>query len=179
MSYKIITYPNPILRKKAATIQEFDDELQEIIAKMATTMFEAPGAGLAAPQVGISRRLVIINTTEHPEDAPEDFEPDNTFLALINPEIYEAEGSQIGTEGCLSVLEYSAKVKRFSHIKVRAQDPTGEPLDFPADDFFARVIQHELDHLDGKLFIDRISALKRNLYKKKLKKILAQKEAKK
>jgi len=93
---------------------------------------------------------------------------------LINPEIFDGQGYETDIEGCLSVIDYKAKVKRFKKIKVRALDAAGQEIEFEAEDFFARVIQHEYDHLHGKLFIDRISSLKRSLYKKKLKKILAQ-----
>lgn len=162
----ILTYPEPILREKSAPVTEFNEELKEIIADMAETMFAAPGAGLAAPQIGISKQIVVINTSKKDEDA------DKQILALINPEIIAGQGSQVDEEGCLSVREYTANVKRFVNIQVKAQTPEGKVVEFDADDFFARVIQHELDHLEGKLFIDRISSLKRNLYKKRLKKLL-------
>lgn len=172
MIRKIVTYPNPILVNKVAPVTEFDDTLHQLIADMVETMFDAPGAGLAANQVGVSKRVVVINTSEKEKDA------DRQSIALINPEIIHGEGSQIDVEGCLSVIEYSAKVERFQKIVVKAQDLTGTCREFEAEDFFARVIQHECDHLEGKLFIDRISSLKRNLYKKKLKKILAEEQKK-
>jgi peptide deformylase len=168
MIRKIITYPNPILIKKAAPVTEFDDALRTLINDMVETMFDAPGAGLAANQIGVCKRVVIINTSEKEKDA------DRKSIALINPEILCGEGSQVDEEGCLSVIDYTAKVKRFLKITVRAQDPFGETREFEAEEFFARVIQHECDHLEGKLFIDRISSLKRGLYKKKLKKMLAE-----
>ena len=166
MIKKILTYPEPVLRKKAAPVTEFNQELKEIIADMADTMFDAPGAGLAAPQIGISKRIVVINTSKREGDA------DKKILALINPVILSGEGSQIDEEGCLSVRDFSAKVKRFMNIKVRAQDPEGQELEFEAEEFFARVIQHEVDHIEGVLYIDHISSLKRNLYKRRLKKLL-------
>jgi peptide deformylase len=166
MIKKILTYPEPVLRKKASTVTEFNQELKEIIADMADTMFDAPGAGLAAPQIGISKRIVVINTSKREGDA------DKKILALINPVILSGEGSQIDEEGCLSVRDFSAKVKRFMNIKVRAQDPEGQELEFEAEEFFARVIQHEVDHIEGVLYIDHISSLKRNLYKRRLKKLL-------
>lgn len=170
MIRKIITYPSPILSKKAAPVTDFDDELSQLITDMVETMFDAPGAGLAANQVGVSKRVVVINTSEKEKDA------DRQSIALINPEIIYGEGSQVDVEGCLSVIEYSTNVKRFQKIVVQAQDVKGQEIKFEAEDFFARVIQHECDHLEGKLFIDRISSLKRNLYKKKLKKILAEEQ---
>lgn len=168
MIKKIITYPNPILAKKAATVTDFDEDLRQLIVDMVDTMFDAPGAGLAANQIGVSKQVVVINVSEKEKDA------DRQSLALINPEIIHGEGSQVDVEGCLSVIEYSTKVERFQKIVVRAFDITGKEREFEAEDFFARVIQHECDHLEGKLFIDRISSLKRTLYKKKLKKILAE-----
>ena len=161
-----------ILTKKAARVTKFDDDLQELIANMIETMFDAPGAGLAANQIGVCKRVVVINTSEQEKDA------DRQAIALINPEILQGEGSQIDVEGCLSVIDYSTKVERFLKVTVRAQDAGGETREFEAEEFFARVIQHECDHLEGKLFIDRISSLKRGLYKKRLKKILAEEQEK-
>lgn len=172
MIRKILTYPNPVLRKKSARVEEFGPGLRELVRDMTETMFDAPGAGLAAPQVGVSQRVIVINTSREKEDA------DRKAMALINPRILDGEGSATDTEGCLSVIDYTAKVKRFTRITVAAQDLNGKEIEFTAEDFFARVIQHECDHLEGKLFIDRISSLKRGLYKKKLKKILAEREKK-
>lgn len=175
MIRKIITYPNPLLREKSALVTTFDAELQTLIKDMAETMFDAPGAGLAAVQVGVNIQLVVINTTEDDEEEEEGpSKKERTFLTLINPEILAAEGEQVDVEGCLSVLDLTAKVKRFMKVKVRAQNAKGEPLEFEAEEFFARVIQHEFDHLQGTLFIDHLSALKRNLYKKRIKKQLAE-----
>ena len=172
MIKKIITYPHPILVQKSTPVTEFNDTLRRLISDMIETMFDAPGAGLAANQVGELIRVVVINTSEKEKDA------DRQAIALINPEILQTEGTQVDEEGCLSVIDYSTKVKRFQKITVRAQDASGNTREFEAEDFFARVIQHECDHLEGKLFIDRISSLKRGLYKKKLKKILAEEQGK-
>lgn len=166
---KIITYPNPILRQHAKPVEVFDEELEQLVADMAETMYNAPGAGLAANQIGIPVQVVVIDIS------PKDQE--NDLIVLVNPKITEAEGSTVEEEGCLSVIEYSAKVKRAQKVWVEAQDTKGNPNNFEAEDWFARVIQHELDHLAGKLFIDRISSLKRALYKKKLKKILQEEKA--
>ena len=168
MIRKILTYPHPILAQKATPVSQFDQALHELISDMIETMFDAPGAGLAASQIGLPLRLVVINTSEKEKDA------DRQAIALINPEILQAEGTQVDVEGCLSVIDYSTKVSRFQKILVRAQDASGQSREFEAEDFFARVIQHECDHLEGKLFIDRISSLKRGLYKKRLKKMLAE-----
>jgi peptide deformylase len=160
----ILTYPDPILRQKAKKVTEFDEGLKKLVEDMGETMYDAPGIGLAANQIGVLRQVIVVDITE-PDGA-------RKFAAYINPVISEGEGSQVDEEGCLSVLDYTSQVKRFQKIKVTAQDQDGNPMEFIAEGRFARIIQHEVDHLLGKLFIDRISSLKRNLYKKKLKKIL-------
>lgn len=165
---KIITFPNPILRQKAKAITEFTDELKTLAEDMAQTMYAAPGIGLAANQVGVAQQVVVIDVSEEKDE--------RKYITLINPVISEEEGCVSGEEGCLSIIEYEAKVKRFRKIRVKARDLDGGELDFVAEERFARVIQHEVDHLHGKLFIDRISSLKRGLYKKKLKKILRAKK---
>jgi peptide deformylase len=161
---EIFKYPSPILRKKAETVNKFDEELRQMVMSMADTMYNAPGVGLAAPQIGVSRRIVVIDITDKDED--------NQLIVLINPEIIKAEGSQVDEEGCLSVIDLTAKVKRFAQISVRAHDIKGKLHEFEAEEWFARVIQHEVDHLNGILFIDHLSTLKRALYKKKRKKQL-------
>jgi peptide deformylase len=160
----ILTYPDPILRRKAGKVTVFDDDLRKLVMDMAETMYDAPGIGLAANQIGVLQQVIVVDITE-PEGKKE-------FTPFINPVISEGEGSVVDDEGCLSVVEFTSNVKRFRKILVTAQDLDGNQLEFEAEDRFARIIQHEVDHLHGKLFIDRISSLKRNLYKKKLKKIL-------
>ena len=161
---KILTYPHPVLRKKAEKIKKIDDGIKQLAADMGETMYNAPGVGLAANQIGVARQLIVVDVSKE--------ENEKKYIVLINPEISEGEGSVVGEEGCLSVLEYESKVKRFQKIRVTALDIEGNELDFEAEDRFARIIQHEVDHLHGKLFIDRISRLKLSMYKKKLKKIL-------
>ncbi len=165
----ILTFPHPILRQNAKQVTKFDDKLKQLAADMAETMYEAPGVGLAANQVGVLRQIIVVDVAREKEE--------QKYLALVNPVISNGEGCEVGEEGCLSVLEYTAKVKRFAKIHVTARDLDGKTIEFDAADRFARIIQHETDHLRGKLFIDRISSLKRNLYKKKLKKILRSKAA--
>ena len=160
----ILTFPDPLLRKTAEKVTTFDDELKQLAQDMAQTMYDAPGVGLAANQVGVLLQVVVIDISATEEE--------KRFLTLVNPEISGGEGCVAGEEGCLSVIEYTTNVDRYQKIQVNAQDLEGNPLQFEAEDFFARVIQHEVDHLHGKLFIDRISPLKRNLYKKKLKKLI-------
>jgi peptide deformylase len=161
---KIITYPHPILRKKTEAVTDFDDNLRQLIDEMTETMYAAPGVGLAANQIGVSLQVVVIDIAAGPEERKQ--------RVLINPEILEGEGAQVGEEGCLSVIDFAADVKRFRKIKVRAQDIEGNGEEFEAEDRFARIIQHEVDHLNGILFIDHISSLKRTLYKRRLKKEL-------
>lgn len=165
---KIITYPDPVLRQQAEKVTEFDDELKQLVADMGETMWDAPGVGLAANQVAVPKQVVVVDVSKTPEE--------KKFIPLINPVISEGEGTVLDEEGCLSVLEYQAKVKRFQKIHVIAQNIDGSPIEFDAEDRFARVIQHEVDHLQGKLFIDHLSPLKRTLYKKKLKKLLKNSE---
>ncbi|HHO48982.1 MAG TPA: peptide deformylase [Desulfobacteraceae bacterium] len=159
----ILSFPDPVLRQKAAKVTSFDDELKQLAADMAETMYNAPGVGLAANQIGVLLQIVVVDISEM---------EGRKFITLVNPVISEGEGSVVDEEGCLSVIDYTSPVKRFRKIRVSARDLDGNPLEFTAEDRFARIIQHEVDHLRGKLFIDRISSLKRTLYKKKLKKIL-------
>lgn len=160
----IYTFPDPVLRQEAKKVTSFDDELKKLAADMAETMYDAPGIGLAANQIGVLLQIIVVDLSVA--------EDEKKFATFVNPVISEGEGSVVDEEGCLSVIEYTSSVKRFRKIKVTAQDLEGKSLEFIAEDRFARVIQHEVDHLHGKLFIDRISSLKRSLYKKKLKKIL-------
>lgn len=163
----ILTYPNPVLRQKAKKVTKFDKELKKLAEDMGETMYDAPGIGLAANQIGVLQQIIVVDVTE-PDD-------EKKFAAYVNPVISEGEGSDVDEEGCLSVIDYTSQVKRFKKIKVTAQDIDGNPMEFEAEDRLARIFQHEVDHLHGKLFIDLISTLKRSLYKKKLKKILKSK----
>ena len=163
---EILTYPHPVLRETAAPVTAFDASLERLLADMAETMYAAPGIGLAANQIGVALQVVVIDIS------PKGEEPH--LIELVNPQITFGEGAQLDEEGCLSVVDLSAKVKRFQKISVKAQDRAGQHLEFEAEDLFARVIQHEVDHLHGKLFIDHLSALKRSMYKKKRKKQLQQ-----
>ncbi len=164
---KIITYPHPVLRKKAELVTVFDEALKELVMDMAETMYDAPGVGLAANQIGISRQIVVVDRSSE--------ERGRAYFTLINPVISEGDGAVLDEEGCLSVLDYMAKVKRFRKIHVSAVDVEGHPLEFDAEDRLARIIQHEVDHLQGALFIDHLSSLKRALYVKRLKKLLREK----
>lgn len=166
----ILKYPDPLLRRKAEPVTKFGPELESLVADMAETMYDAPGAGLAATQIGVLQQVVVIDLAPANE---------KDLIVLINPEIIAEEGSVTDVEGCLSVIEYSAKVARARQITVRAMDMEGNGIEFEAEEWFARVIQHEVDHLHGTLYIDHISALKRTFYKKKLKKLLKELEEEK
>lgn len=165
---KILTFPEPLLRKKAKPVTVFDEALQELVADMTETMFDAPGVGLAAPQIGESIQLIVVDVGK--------LEKEQKVLPLVNPQIVFHEGTQIDEEGCLSVLELTANVKRFQKITVTYHDLEGKPQEITTEDRFAVVLQHEIDHLHGILFLDHLSALKRTLYKKKVQKMLAQKK---
>ena len=167
---EICKYPDPNLQIKAEPVQDIAPSLQKLIEDMIETMYQAPGIGLAATQVGKPIRIIVFDTTPREEGRNPSF--------LINPEIIEAEGEQILEEGCLSVPEYFSEVKRKSKVKVRGLDAKGQPVEICGEGVLATVLQHEIDHLDGILFIDRISALKRALYKKRVqKKLKSQSEA--
>lgn len=161
---EIVTYPNPILKKKSKPITAFDSELKRLVDDMAETMFAVPGSGLAAVQIGALLQVLLMNLSEN--------ENENKYLALINPEILEKQGTQSDKEGCLSVPDYFTKVKRAQKVKVQGLDINGNEHKYEFEDWLARVVQHEVDHLNGILILDRISSLKRALYKKRRKKQL-------
>lgn len=144
---KICTYPDEVLRKRADVIEEIDDQVLETAHKMARTMCENAGVGLAAPQVGISSKLIVINPTGEPQDQQ----------VLINPTIVERRGDMEGVEGCLSVPGVSGIVRRSAQVTVVGYDLEGNEVEIKATDFLARVLQHEIDHLEGMLLIDRMT----------------------
>ncbi len=161
---KIRKFPDESLKTVAKPIENIDGKINSLIDSMAQTMYSAPGVGLAAPQVGESKRIVVLDTNHD--------EPGKNLLKLINPRIVESEGKVVWEEGCLSVIDYSADVERAARVLVRAWTPDQEEIEIEADDLLAVALQHEIDHLDGKLFIDRISRIKRELYRRKLKKLI-------
>jgi len=159
----ILTYPDKVLKQKTAPVENIDGALQTVFDNMATTMYQAPGVGLAAPQVGIGRSFIVYDIS--PKEDGQDLH------VLVNPRIVSSEGEILSeNEGCLSVPDFRADVKRAERILVEGVDRDGNPLRFEAEGLLAIVVQHELDHLDGTLFIDRISALKRQMYKRRVKK---------
>jgi peptide deformylase len=157
---EILVFPDPRLRKQAQPVTEFDAGLKRLVADMFETMYEAPGIGLAATQVDVHRQLVVLDVSEG-KDQP---------LVLINARILEREGGQVYQEGCLSVPGIYADVERAQRIRVAAQDPDGRAFEFEADGLLAVCIQHELDHLQGKVFVDYLSPLKREMVRKRLEK---------
>ena len=159
----IITYPNRFLLQQTRPVTDIDGQLQQLIEDMAETMYAAPGVGLAANQVGSSNRILVFD--EMSDDQKRQYQ------VIINPKLIESDGELLSeNEGCLSVPEFRSDVKRSARVLVEGVDREGKPLRMEAEGFRAIVLQHEIDHLDGKLFIDRISSLKRQLYKRRLKK---------
>jgi peptide deformylase len=164
MIYPIVRFGNPVLEKPAAPITVFDDELKTLVNDMFESMYEAHGVGLAAPQIGISKRLAVIDVT-FKED------PD-AKLVLVNPQVIHKEGKQAQSEGCLSVPDFRESVTRAKKVTIRAQDVNGKWYEKTGEDLLARAFLHEIDHLDGKLYISHISALKRDLMKRKIRKLV-------
>ena len=157
---EILKFPDPRLRLKAEPVTVFDEALKKLVDDMATTMYTAPGVSLAATQVGVTKRLVLVDpfSGEAESEGPE---------VYINPMILEGSGEIICEEGCLSLPDFYEEVKRKDVIKVRAQDVTGEVFERTLEGFHAVILQHEMDHLEGVLAVDRVSRLKRALYKKR------------
>ncbi|HEY3989962.1 MAG TPA: peptide deformylase [Acidobacteriaceae bacterium] len=163
MIHPIVKFPDPILQRPSAPVTEFDDELRKLVADMFESMYAAQGIGLAAPQIGIAKRLTVIDLSNNKE--PKD------KIVLINPEITLKEGKQLEEEGCLSLPEIREKVRRSVRVMVKAQDEYGNWSEREGTELLARAFQHEIDHLDGVLFIFRISALKRDLILRRIKKM--------
>ena len=163
MPFEIVKYPDPILERPTEPVTEFNDELRKFVDNMFESMYAAKGIGLAAPQVGVSKRLTVIDLSfkERPEEK----------IILINPEIVLREGKQYEEEGCLSLPEIREKVSRAAKVKVRAQDLDGNWFEMEGTELLARAFQHEIDHLDGVLFFRRVSALKRDLILRKIRKM--------
>jgi peptide deformylase len=164
MIYPIVKFGNPVLEKPAEKVTIFDDELRKLVDDMFESMYAAHGVGLAAPQIGISRRVAVVDVT---------FKEDpKAKLVLINPEIVHKEGKQTQNEGCLSIPEFRENVTRANKVTVRAQDLEGNLFEKTGEELLARAFQHETDHLNGKLYISHISALKRDLIKRKIRKLI-------
>jgi peptide deformylase len=158
----ILTYPNPELKKKSAPVTVINDSVQQLVRDLAATMYDAPGVGLAAPQIGVHQRVIVIDVSGK-DEPPE-------LIIAINPVIVHAEGETYEEEGCLSVPSYAANVRRHASVVVKGLDLAGNEKTWRADDLLAIAFQHEIDHLDGILFIDHLSPLKRDLFQRKLRK---------
>jgi peptide deformylase len=163
MILKILKYPDPVLSRPGEPVTEFDAELRKLVADMFETTYAEQGIGLAAPQVGVSKRVTTIDLSmgKNPKDK----------LIIINPEIISSEGKQYEEEGCLSFPDIREKVARAAKVRIRAQDERGKWFEMDGDDLLSRCFQHEIDHVDGMLFIFRMSALKRDLSLRKIRKM--------
>ena len=162
--HEVVKWPEPVLARKGAAVTEFGPELKALVDEMFESMYAAQGIGLAAPQIAISQRIAVVDLSFNKENKDK--------IALVNPQILEMTGKQVEEEGCLSLPDIREKVPRAMHVKVRAQDVTGQWFEVEGDELLARALQHEIDHLDGVLFIDRISRLKRELVVRKIKKMM-------
>ena len=164
MIYPIVKYGNPVLERPAEKVTVFDKELETLIEDMFESMYEAHGVGLAAPQIGIGRRIAVIDVS---------FKEDpKAKLVLVNPEIIHTQGKHTQSEGCLSIPEFRENVTRPDQVTVRAQDVHGDVYEKTGEELLARAFLHETDHLNGKLYISHLSALKRDLMKRKIKKLM-------
>ena len=163
MILKIVKYPDPVLQQPGEPVTEFNDELRQFVADMFETMYASQGIGLAAQQVGVAKRVTVIDLSQGKDPEQK--------LTLINPEVIFREGRQYEEEGCLSFPEIREKVVRAFKVRVRAQDANGNWFEMDGEELLSRAYQHEIDHLDGILFIFRMSALKRNLNLRKIRKM--------
>ena len=161
--HEVVKYPDPVLARPGAEVTVFDDALRKLVAEMFESMYVAQGIGLAAPQISISQRITVIDVSfkKNPKDK----------LVLINPEVIEQKGKQVEEEGCLSLPDIRDKVARAAKVKVRAQNLEGKTIELEGTELLARAFQHEIDHLDGILFPWRVSALKRDLILRKIRKL--------
>lgn len=163
MILKIVKYPEPVLSQPGEPVTEFDADLKKLVDDMFETMYASQGIGLAAPQVAVSKRVTIIDLSQGKDPAQK--------LVLVNPEIIFREGKQYEEEGCLSFPEIREKVQRAAKVKIRAQDLKGKWFEMDGEELLSRAFQHEIDHLDGMLFIFRMSSLKRDLVLRKIRKL--------
>jgi peptide deformylase len=161
----ILQYPDSLLKRPALPVENIGGEVASLLEDMAETMYAAPGVGLAAPQVGVSQRVIVLDLRAENE------EPGKRLVKLINPEIVEREGQIVWEEGCLSVPELTAPVRRARRVVVRAWTPEERQIDVEGEELLAVALQHEIDHLDGRLFLDRLSRLKRDLYRARRRKL--------
>ncbi len=169
---EILIWPDPRLKQVSEPVTAFDADLRQLVGDLLETMYAKDGVGLAAPQIGVARRVLVIDIYAGRDERPEGAEP----LVVINPEFVEKSGTLIWEEGCLSVPGETGDVKRASHVRVRYQDLEGETCEVEGEDLLAVALQHENDHLDGVLFVDHLSKLKRDLIKRKMLRLKAELE---
>jgi len=168
--HEIVLMGDPVLRRSADEVTVFDDELEALVKDMFETMYHADGIGLAAPQIGLSQRIIVVDLRVQEGEEPR-------TVALVNPEVtWESDEAEKESEGCLSIPGLEEVVKRPLSVRVEGKDPTGADLVVEADGLFARALQHEIDHVNGILFLDRVSPLKRKMLLKKWKKLRAEDE---
>jgi peptide deformylase len=160
---EILLYPHPVLRRPAREVESFGDELRRLIDDLAETMYDAPGVGLAAPQVGVELRVAVVD--------PAPRTPESRLHVLVNPRIVASEGRQTGEEGCLSIPGFAEKVDRPERVRVGGFDVEGKPLEIAAEGFLARAFCHEIDHLDGVLFFERLTGLRKEMAMRRLRKL--------
>jgi len=168
MIRRILSYPDPELKKKSLPVTIINEKTAELVREMAETMYAAPGVGLAAPQIGVHQRIAVIDVSAK-DDMPE-------LIVAINPVIIHADGESYEEEGCLSVPKYAANVRRHARVVVKALNLEGEEVTYKADDLLAIAFQHEIDHLDGILFIDHLSPLKRDMFRKKYRRMVEEQQ---
>jgi peptide deformylase len=168
MIRRILTFPDPELKKKSVPVTIINDKTHELLKDMAETMYDAPGVGLAAPQIGVHQRIMIIDVSAK-DDLPE-------LIVAINPVIVYADGESYEEEGCLSVPKYAANVRRHARVVVKAINLDGEEITYKAEGLLAIAFQHEIDHLDGILFIDHLSPLKRDMFRKKYRRMVEERQ---
>ncbi len=166
MIREIVIWPDPILKKTAAPVERVDDSIRRLLDDMAATMYEADGVGLAAPQIAVSKRCIVIDTSPRQEG--------QKLIHLINPEIVKLEGTTTYTEGCLSIPGEAEEVERAAKVWVRALDYFGKPFEMECEGLLSIAAQHEIDHLEGTLFVDHLSSLKREIIRRRMKKLKAE-----
>jgi peptide deformylase len=169
MIREIVIWPDPVLKQIAEPVASVDDSIRKLLDDMAETMYAADGVGLAAPQVAVGKRVIVIDTSPR--------QPDQRLIHLVNPEIVRTEGTTTYTEGCLSIPGEAEEVERAAKVWVRALDYHGKPFEIEGTDLLAIALQHEIDHLEGTLFVDHLSSLKRELIRRRMKKVKAEHES--
>jgi peptide deformylase len=165
MIHDILIWPEPLLKRRSVPVDKVDDGIRRLLDDMTETMYAADGLGLAAPQIGVAKRCLVIDTSTRQEG--------QKLIQLVNPEIVRTEGETVYTEGCLSVPGEAEDVDRFAKVWVRALDYSGKSIEIEAEDLLAIALQHEHDHLEGTLFVDHLSSLKRELIRRRMKKLKA------